>query len=124
MFLPRLAVSMHLIVDEAVALRFHESAPAGGPDHMSSAPLWHWISEALPLEQHDVSCRRLLDNVNGQGKGMMAGNGNVFLMTNVILATSRTPSGALWMLVFCNPNGIVMTSAKWDRANLEPDFDA
>ena len=106
----------------AVASRFREAMKGGkgadvGGSLVCGTPL-RWISEALPPE-YDVSRVRSLDDIMGQ-QGMMAGNGDFFLM-DVILnrELQRSAEDARPR----DPDDVVMASAKWDGANLEPDSD-
>ena len=107
---------------EAVASRFCEAmkggkgAEVGGP-HVCGTPL-HWISEESPPE-YDVSRVRSLDDIMGQ-QGMMAGNGDFFLMDVILNRELQRSAGDARP---CDSDNVVMASAKWDGANLEPDCD-
>ena len=107
---------------DAVASRFRKAMEGGrgvdaGGTHVCGTPL-RWISEALPPE-YDVSRVRSLDDMMGQ-PGIMAGSGDFFLM-DVILNRELHRSAVDTRRR--DPDDVVMASAKWDKANLEPDCD-
>ena len=106
---------------EAVKSRFQDAKSVGkgaciGEPHLCGTPL-RWISDALP-DEYSVSPVLSLDDMMG-GQGMMAGTGDFFLM-DVILNRELVRSVDAKPR---HPDDVVMASAKWDKANLEPEFD-
>jgi hypothetical protein len=105
-----------------VASRFDDAMKEGkgaaaGEMHFCGTALC-WIKSALS-PSYDVASVRLLENIMG-AQGMMPGVGDFFLMDAILyrkLVCSNVDAPA------CNPDDVVMASAKSDVANLGPDRD-
>jgi hypothetical protein len=105
-----------------VASRFddamkEEKGAAAGEMHVCGTPLC-WMKSALS-PSYDVASVRLLENIMG-AQGMMPGVGDFFLMDAILnrkLVCSNVDAPP------CNPDDVVMASAKSDVANLGPDRD-
>jgi hypothetical protein len=106
---------------DAISGRFRDAMKEGkgqatGEPHVCGTPL-RWISRALPRE-YDISPVRSLDDIMGV-QGLTPGTGDFFLM-DVILNRELVRSLDAKPR---NPDDVVMASAKWDPANIEPEFD-
>jgi hypothetical protein len=91
---------------------------AAGEMHVCGTPL-RWIKSALSPSYH-VASVCLQDNIMVGAQGMIPWVGDFFLM-DAILNRKLVHSNMEDPL--CNPDGVVMASAKSDVANPGPDRD-